>query len=86
MLKRTRLPRQAVRGDVSSDDLQKWIDIGFRKKNETSRRARIKARVIKNSWKSPSEIIRIVTDQGRKRTHPSRQTPSGWQRYGNGWN
>jgi hypothetical protein len=70
-----KIARQAVRGDVSSDDLQKWID-SVPKEERKRVESRIKAQY-KKSWKSPSEIIRIVTDPGVA-NDPSKQANAEW--------
>ena len=70
-----KIARQAVRGDVSSDDLQKWID-SVPQEERKRVESRIKAQY-KKSWKSPSEIIRIVTDPGVA-NDPSKQANSEW--------
>lgn len=70
-----KIARQAVRGDVSSDDLQKWID-SVPQEERKRVESRIKAQY-KKSWKSPLEIIRIVTDPGVE-NDPSKQANSEW--------
>jgi hypothetical protein len=70
-----KIARQAVRGDVSSDDLQKWID-SVPQEERKRVESRIKAQY-KKSWKSPLEIIRIVTDPGVE-NDPSKQAKSEW--------
>jgi len=70
-----KIARQAARGDVSSDDLQKWID-SVPQEERKRVESRIKAQY-KKSWKSPSEIIRVITDPGAT-SDLSKQANAEW--------